>query len=75
MALAESRGPVPGEKKSKPILNFDQLSTAETMAGVVLETLSTKKLTVLVLSLLLGLVGFFLIGGFIGKSRDEAEGG
>ena len=33
------------------------------MAGVVLETLSTRKLTVLVLALLLGLIGFFLVGG------------
>lgn len=35
------------------------------MAGVVLETLSTKKLTVLVLTLFLGLIGFFLVGGLI----------
>ncbi|KAK7100191.1 protein wntless homolog [Littorina saxatilis] len=35
------------------------------MAGVVLETLSTKKLTILFLTLFLGLIGFFLIGGLI----------
>lgn len=38
------------------------------MAGVVLETLSTKKLTVLILSLFLCLLGFFLIGGLVGKN-------
>ena len=42
---------------------------------MVLETLSTKKLTILVLSLFLGLIGFFLVGGLIGKSGDEAETG
>ena len=37
------------------------------MAGVVLETLSTKKLYVFVCALLLGLAIFFLLGGLIGK--------
>ncbi|XP_076462861.1 protein wntless homolog isoform X2 [Babylonia areolata] len=35
------------------------------MAGVVLETLSTKKLSILVLTLFLGLIAFFLVGGLI----------
>ncbi|KAK7488476.1 hypothetical protein BaRGS_00020261 [Batillaria attramentaria] len=35
------------------------------MAGVVLETLSTRKLTVLVVSLFVCLVGFFLVGGLV----------
>ncbi|KAL8617971.1 hypothetical protein ACOMHN_058055 [Nucella lapillus] len=35
------------------------------MTGVVLETLSTKKLLILVLSLFLGLIAFFLVGGLI----------
>ena len=42
------------------------------MAVAVLETLSTRKLTVLVLSLFLGLIGFFLVGGLVGKSRNES---
>lgn len=37
------------------------------MAGVVLENLSNRKLSILGVSLLLVLVGFFLIGGIIGK--------
>ena len=37
------------------------------MAGVVLETLSWKKLIILGVSLLVLLIVFFLIGGLIGK--------
>jgi len=37
------------------------------MAGVVLETLSWKKLIILGVSLLILLITFFLIGGLLGK--------
>jgi len=40
------------------------------MAGVVLETLSNRKLVVFGIILLLVQLGFFLIGGLIGKLYD-----
>ena len=39
------------------------------MAGVVLETLSWRKLIILGVTLLVLLITFFLIGGKIGKCR------
>lgn len=44
------------------------------MAGVVLETLSTKKLIILSVSLLILLSVFFLIGGIIGKIKVSLLG-
>jgi len=40
------------------------------MAGVVLETLSNRKLIVFGVVLLLIQIGFFLIGGLIGEAVD-----
>ncbi|GFR64492.1 protein wntless [Elysia marginata] len=41
------------------------------MAGVVLETLGTKKLSVLIISLLLVLAAFFLIGGLVSPAPNN----
>ena len=45
-----------------------------TMAGVVLETLSWKKLIILGVSLLVLLITFFLIGGKIGNVSKRIKG-
>ena len=44
-----------------------------TMAGVVLETLSWKKLCILGVSMLLLLLAFFLIGGLVGESSFHSD--
>jgi len=44
------------------------------MAGVVLETLSNRKLIVFGVALLLIQIGFFLIGGLVGESIAVISG-